>query len=67
MDLAKIGPQSLVGAGTLVTENSVFEGGNLILGRPAKVKRPLNDQELKSLEQSADNYLLYKSWYGQSD
>ena len=63
MDGAVIGEQSLVGAGSLVTEGSQFPPRSLIVGRPAKVKRPLNEAEIKSLSQSADNYLLYKTWY----
>jgi carbonic anhydrase/acetyltransferase-like protein (isoleucine patch superfamily) len=35
----------------------------LIVGRPAKVKRALTDEELKALNHSANNYLLYKTWY----
>lgn len=63
MDGAKISPDSLVAAGSLVTEGSEFPSKVLIMGRPAKVKRPLTEEELKFLNQSADNYLLYKSWY----
>jgi len=63
MDLARIGSHCLVAAGSLVTEESRFEDAWLILGRPAKAIRRLNKDELKSLEESADNYLLYKSWY----
>ena len=63
MDLAKIGNHSVVGAGSLVTEGSEFPDGSLILGRPAKVKRALTDQEIQFLSQSADNYLKYMSWY----
>lgn len=63
MDKAIIGEYSLVGAGSLVTEGSQFPPRSLILGRPAKVKRPLTDAEVADLSQSADNYLLYKSWY----
>ncbi len=66
MDGAVIGEQSLVGAGSLVTEGSKFPPRSLIVGRPAKVKRPLTDEEIKSLSQSADNYLLYKTWYEES-
>lgn len=66
MDLAHIPKHCLVGAGSLVTENQKFEEGWLILGRPAKAIRPLKPEELKALEQSADNYLLYKTWYGES-
>jgi carbonic anhydrase/acetyltransferase-like protein (isoleucine patch superfamily) len=63
MDRAVIGKHCLVGAGSLVTEDAVFEEGSLILGRPAKVKRKLTAEELKHLEASADHYLLYTSWY----
>ncbi len=63
MDNAKIGKYCLVGAGSLVTEGQEFPDRSLIVGRPAKVKRPLTDEEIKLLEQSADNYLLYSSWY----
>lgn len=63
MDGAEIGEFSVVGAGSLVTEGKKFPPKSLIVGRPAVVKRPLNEEELKFLEQSADNYLLYKTWY----
>ncbi|MFZ4405473.1 MAG: gamma carbonic anhydrase family protein [Pseudobdellovibrionaceae bacterium] len=63
MDAVKIGAQSIVGAGSLVTEGSVFPEKSLILGRPAKVKRPLTEEEIAFLSKSADNYILYKSWY----
>ena len=64
MDDAHIGPRNIVGAGSLVTEGSKFlEEGWLILGRPAKPVRRLKDAELAFLNKSADNYLLYKTWY----
>ncbi|MEZ0391496.1 MAG: gamma carbonic anhydrase family protein [Pseudobdellovibrionaceae bacterium] len=66
MDQAKIGEYSLVGAGSLVTEGSQFPPRSLILGRPAKVKRELTAEEVALLSESADNYLLYSSWYDQS-
>jgi carbonic anhydrase/acetyltransferase-like protein (isoleucine patch superfamily) len=67
MDQVVIGKHCLVGAGSLVTEGSVFEEGSLIIGRPAKVKRKLSPDELKHLEQSADNYLLYTTWYTETE
>lgn len=63
MDGAKVGEHSLVGAGSLVTEGSVFPARSLIVGRPAKVKRELTQEEVELLEKSADNYLHYKKWY----
>ncbi len=63
MDHAKIGKHCLVGAGSLVTEGQVFPDRSLIVGRPAKWKRTLTDEEVQNLERSAENYLLYRSWY----
>lgn len=63
MDHAKIARRCIVGAGSLVTEGAQFPEGSLILGRPAKVVRPLKESELAFLDESANNYLLYKSWY----
>lgn len=63
MDQAHIGSHSMVGAGSLVTENQKFGEGVLIMGRPAKVVRKLNSEELRFLKQSADNYVKYAQWY----
>lgn len=63
MDGAVVGEQCIVGAGSLVTEGANFPSRSLIIGRPAKVKRELTAEEIKALSLSADNYLLYKTWY----
>ncbi|GIL21253.1 MAG: hypothetical protein BroJett041_23670 [Candidatus Jettenia caeni] len=63
MDGAVIGDHSLVAAGSLVTEGKKFPPRSMIMGRPAAVKRQLTDDEVKALEESADNYLMYVSWY----
>lgn len=63
MDQAEIPKRSIVGAGSLVTEGSRFPEGHLILGRPAKAIRPLKEDELAFLNQSADNYIEYMGWY----
>ncbi len=63
MDGVSIGADSIVGAGTLVTEGKSFPPRSLILGRPGKFVRELTDEELQRLQHSADNYLLYQTWY----
>ena len=63
MDNAVIPHHCVVGAGSLVTEGATFEPYSLIIGSPAKFKRKLKEEEIKFLEQSADNYILYTSWY----
>lgn len=63
MDQALIPEKCIVGAGSLITEGAKFDSGWLILGRPAKAVRPLKEEELRFLDQSADNYLNYMKWY----
>jgi carbonic anhydrase/acetyltransferase-like protein (isoleucine patch superfamily) len=63
LDGVEIGARSIVGAGSLCTQGAKFPPNSLIVGSPAKVKRALTDEEIAFLDQSADNYLLYKTWY----
>src|SRR5581483_6173257 len=63
MDGAVIGEDSVVGAGALVTEGTVVPPKSLILGTPAKVKRPVTEQELAWIRESAENYVRYARQY----
>jgi carbonic anhydrase/acetyltransferase-like protein (isoleucine patch superfamily) len=62
---AKIGAESLVAAGALVTEGKVFPPRSLILGAPAKAVRELTQEEVNNLRANADDYArratLYKT------
>lgn len=60
---AKISKNSIVGAGALVTQGKEFEEGVLILGNPAKAVRKLSEEEIKSIERSADNYVALSKKY----
>lgn len=53
---AKIGKNCLIGAGALVTQNAVIPDGSMVIGSPAKVKRPLTEEEMASVRQSAADY-----------
>lgn len=57
MDDVEIGDDSVVGAGSLVTMGKKFPPGSLIMGAPAKMIRPLNDEERAYLIESAANYV----------
>lgn len=63
MDGAVIGEGSIVGAGALVTEGTIVPPKSLILGSPAKVKRPVTDKELAWIKESAENYVRYARLY----
>lgn len=63
LDGAVIGRESIVGAGSLVTKNKTFPPRSLIMGSPAKVVRPLSDQEVEELYASARRYVDFKEEY----
>ncbi len=54
---AQIGRNVLIAAGSLVTQNAVIPEGVMVMGSPAKVKRPLTEEELDSLKESAQDYV----------
>lgn len=56
MNGAVIGDDTIVGAGALVTEGTVVQPGSLILGVPAKIKRPLSVEEKAAVQKSAIHY-----------
>lgn len=60
---AKIGKNSIIGAGSLVTQGKDFPEGVLILGNPAKVIRQLTEAEIESIQCSADNYVSLSKKY----
>lgn len=56
MDGSLIGSGSLVGAGALVTRNTIVPPGSLVMGSPAKIVRPLTQEEAATLSHSAQTY-----------
>ena len=63
MDGAVIGEDSVVAAGALVTERTVIPPKSLVLGSPAKVRRPVTEKELSWIQESSANYVRYASQY----
>jgi carbonic anhydrase/acetyltransferase-like protein (isoleucine patch superfamily) len=63
LDGAVVGELALVGAGALVPEGMHVPPRTLAVGVPARVKRPLTDEEIARLEQSWKNYVEYKEKY----
>ena len=57
MDGAKIGKGCLIGAGSLVTQNVEIPDGMLVMGSPARVKRPLTEEEKKYINDSVLEYI----------
>jgi carbonic anhydrase/acetyltransferase-like protein (isoleucine patch superfamily) len=57
MDDAEVGDDCIIGAGALVTGGTKIPAGTLAVGAPARVVRPLKEEEMKFLLQSAKNYI----------
>ena len=60
---ANIGDDCIVGAGALVTGKMDAPDGSLILGNPARVVRPLTEEETAGLRANAEHYEELKERY----
>lgn len=60
---AVIGRDSIVAAGTLVTEETRIPPRSLVMGRPGRVKRALTGEEVASIRDYAERYVGYKKDY----
>jgi carbonic anhydrase/acetyltransferase-like protein (isoleucine patch superfamily) len=63
LDEVRIGAQSLVAAGSLVSPGTIIPPRSLVMGFPARVKRPLTDEEVAGLENFWKNYVRYAREY----
>ncbi len=63
LDGSEIGEQSIVGAGALVTQHKKFPPKSLILGSPAKLVRSLSDEEIRGIEENAEEYIRLAKEY----
>ncbi len=63
LDDVRIGELSLVAAGSLVSPGTIIPPRSLVMGFPAKVKRPLTDEEVAGLEVFWKNYVEYTQEY----
>ena len=57
LDGCRIGRGSLVGAGALVTPGTDIPPGSLVIGSPAKVKRPVDASERAQIAYGAAHYV----------
>ena len=60
---AEIGEDSIVAAGSLVTEGARVPPRSLVMGSPAKVKRVLDAGQIASILEYASNYVRYRLNY----
>lgn len=60
---SKVGSESVVGAGSLVTEHRHLPDRSMIFGSPAKVVRALREDEVEALTESANHYVELAQGY----
>ena len=63
LDHAVVEPYSVVAAGAVVKQGFTVPAGMLVAGVPAKVMRPINDSERKTIDESPENYVRYVQNY----
>lgn len=63
LDRARIGRGSIVGAGAVVTPGTDIPPGSLVVGAPARVKRPISDAERAWIAASAEHYVQLAQRY----
>lgn len=56
LDHTKIGKESVVGAGALVSGNKEFPPRSLIIGSPARAVRQLKDEDIAKVRENTLNY-----------
>src|SRR5919112_4905692 len=60
---ADIGEDSIVAAGSLVSEEKKFPPRSLLMGRPVVLKRQLTDEEVASIRDYSERYVGYRKDY----
>jgi carbonic anhydrase/acetyltransferase-like protein (isoleucine patch superfamily) len=58
-----VGSDSIVAAGTLLTEGTQVPPRSLVMGSPGKVRRELSDEDVASIRTYADRYVGYRLDY----
>ncbi len=67
LDQVEVGERCIVGAGSLLTPGTKVPPGHLVMGTPARVKRPLTEAELQWLVNSAAHYVELARIYAVED
>ena len=63
LDNVVVGDECVIAAGSLLPQRMVVPPRSLVMGRPARVVRPVNDAELRMGIDGARNYVEYAKRY----
>lgn len=65
LDGVEVASDVIIGAGSVVTPGKQLETGFLYVGNPARMSRPLTEQEIARIPQMARDYVTLKQEYAQ--
>ena len=60
---AEIGSNCIIGAGALITQNTVVPDGSLVVGNPGRAVRTVTDSEIEQIRQNAAHYVKEAEGY----
>jgi gamma-carbonic anhydrase len=63
LDDVRVGERTLVAAGSLLSPGTIIPPRSLVMGMPARVKRPLTEEEVSGLNLFWQNYVEYAKKY----
>ncbi|MEO7539540.1 MAG: gamma carbonic anhydrase family protein [Pyrinomonadaceae bacterium] len=63
LDGVRVGRNSIIAAGSLLTPSTIIPPNSMVMGSPARVKRQLTHDELAYLDKSWRNYVELKRHY----
>ncbi|OKL42160.1 gamma carbonic anhydrase family protein [Pontibacter flavimaris] len=63
MDNAVVQEKCIIAAGAIVLENTVCESGWIYAGIPARKVKQLSQEQVEGLAKTANNYVMYSSWF----
>src|SRR5713226_4056381 len=67
LDDARVGAQSLIAAGSLISPGTIIPPRSLVMGIPARVKRPLSEDEVAGLNAFWQNYVEFSRIYREDE
>ncbi len=66
MDHAVVQENCIIAAGAVVLENTICESGSIYAGTPARKIKDLSEAQIQNLKKTAENYIMYSSWFEQT-
>lgn len=67
MDGAVVQKGAIVAAGAIVLQHTVVEAGSIYAGNPAKFIKKVSPEQAEVFLRTANNYVMYKEWFTESD